>query len=329
MLLPILFPKLPKETVVRRVDSATVTSTLDVSRRFLRPLKSSKRSPCVAAAGVNTSYNKRMFRLPIFSAVICALAAVPSVWSADNQLTAREKADGWILLFDGHSFAGWEDPAQKSPPGDSFDIADHCLHATRHPKIDEDLFTARTWRDFEFDFDWKISPAGNSGVKFRIQDRIFLLSETKSRFEDLANDSALHRRTDRPAKGQEYVVGFEYQITDNAANSDAVHNGPLHQTAALYDIFAAAKDVALPVGEFNHGRLIVKGKHVEHWLNGEKAIDASLDGPEVAAAMAKRWGMGTPIYKLLVEQPRNQCQISLQNHGDEAWFKNLKIRELN
>ncbi|MGA2119113.1 MAG: DUF1080 domain-containing protein [Bryobacteraceae bacterium] len=270
-----------------------------------------------------------MSKLLTTGAIICVLAAAPRLWGADNELTAQERAAGWILLFDGHSFAGWEDPARKSPPGDSFNIADGCLHATAHPKIDEDLFTARTWGDFEFDFDWKISPRGNSGVKYRIQDRIFLRSEHKPKFEDLANDSALHRRTDRPAKGQEYVVGFEYQITDNATNPDAVQRGPLHATAALYDIFAPLKDATLPVGEFNHSRLIVKGKHVEHWLNGGKVVDASLDAPEVAAAMAKRWGAGSPIYNLLVDQPRKQCQISLQNHNDEAWFKNLKIRELN
>ncbi|MGA1997989.1 MAG: DUF1080 domain-containing protein [Bryobacteraceae bacterium] len=270
-----------------------------------------------------------MSRLLTPGAMICFLAAAARLWGADNQLTTQEKADGWILLFDGHSFAGWEDPARKSPTGDSFTIADGCLRATPHPRIDEDLFTERTWGDFEFDFDWKISPAGNSGVKYRIQDRIFLLSELKPRFEDLANDSALHRRADRPARGQEYVVGFEYQITDNAANPDAVRNGPLHRTAALYDISAPLKDATRPVGEFNRSRLIVKGKHVEHWLNGEKVVDAGLDAPEVAAAMAKRWGAGTPIYKLLVGQPRQQCRISLQNHNDEAWFKNLKIRELN
>jgi hypothetical protein len=262
-------------------------------------------------------------------AMFCAFAATLPLGAADNELNPREKAAGWVLLFDGHSFANWEDPGKKSPPGDSFTIADGCLRATPHPKIDEDLFTERTWGDFEFNFDWKISPRGNSGVKYRIQDRIFLRNEHKPKFEDLANESELHRRTDRPVKGQEYVVGFEYQITDNAKNPDAVFRGPLHATGALYDIFPPLKDVTLPVGEFNHSRLIVKGKHVEHWLNGVKVVDASLDAPEVAAAMAKRWGDGSPIYKLLVEQPRRQCQISLQNHDDEAWFKNLKIRELN
>ena len=270
-----------------------------------------------------------MPRLPSLGVITCVLAATAGLRGADNELTAKEKAEGWILLFDGHSFAGWEDPAKKSPPGDSFTIAGDCLHAVSHPKIVEDLFTARSWGDFEFDFDWRISPAGNSGVKYRIQDRVWLLAGPRPRFEDLANDSAIHRRTDRPAKAQEYVVGFEYQITDDAANPDALRNGPLHCTAALYDIFAAARDVTRPVGEFNHARLVVRGKHVEHWLNGEKVVDASLDAPEVAAAMAKRWGEGAPIYKLLVEQPRRQCQISLQNHGDEAWFKNLKIRVLD
>jgi hypothetical protein len=72
----------------------------------------------------------------------------------------------------------------------------------------------------------------------------------------------------------------------------------------------------------------VKGKHTEHWLNGVKEVDAALDDPEVARAMAKRWGEGSPVYHLLVDQPRQSFPISLQNHGDEAWFKNLKIRRL-
>jgi hypothetical protein len=82
------------------------------------------------------------------------------------------------------------------------------------------------------------------------------------------------------------------------------------------------------VGEFNHSRLVVKGDHVEHWLNGEKVVDASLKAPEVERAAAKRWGAGNPIYNLMVKQPRTDCPISLQNHDNPAWFKNIKIRKL-
>jgi hypothetical protein len=248
--------------------------------------------------------------------------------AADNQLTAEGKKDGWILLFDGRTFENWEDPTKKSPPGDSFSIEDGCFQATSHPKITEDLFTTRTWGDFDLQWDWKIAPRGNSGVKYRIQDRIWVSGQPGRNFEDTVNEAMRDRPTTRPAHGQEYVIGFEYQMTDDAANPDALHNGPKHRTAALYDIFPAVNTDPRPVGEFNHSELIVRGKHIEHWLNGAQVLDASLDAPEIAAGMAKRWGAGSSVYDLLVKQPRTRCLISLQNHGDNAWFKNIKIKEL-
>ncbi len=264
-------------------------------------------------------------RLCYLLPVCAALASLP-LDAADNQLTTQEKAAGWRLLFDGKTYAGWEDPVRKSPPGDSFTIEDGCLKATPHPRINEDLFTTDTFRDFELLFDWKISPGGNSGVKYRIQDRIILLGEGASKFEDLVALSFRKRTTVRPAKGQEYVVGFEYQITDNATNKDAAANGPKHQTGALYDTFAPVRDATRPVGEFNQSRLLVEGDHVEHWLNGVKVVDASLRAPEVATGARERWGEGSAVYDLLVKQPRPSCQISLQNHNDAAWFRNIKIR---
>jgi hypothetical protein len=259
----------------------------------------------------------------------CAVLTLPCLRAADNELTARERAAGWRLLFDGKTYANWEDPTRKSPPGDSFTIEDGCLKPVAHPKIEEDLFTKDTFTDFELEFDWKISPAGNSGVKYRIQDRGFLIDPGPQRmkFEDQANASFKNKRTDRPAKGQEYVVGFEYQVLDNAKNPDALR-GTNHQAGALYDMFSPLKDMTRPVGEFNHSRLVVKGDHVEHWLNGEKVVDASLDAPEVAKGTGSRWGVGSPVYDLLVKHPRKACQISLQNHSSDAWFKNIKIREL-
>jgi hypothetical protein len=260
--------------------------------------------------------------LPVAAFLALTLSA------ADNQLTPQEKAAGWKLLFDGKTFDNWVDPTRMSPPGTSFVIEDGCLKATAHPAIEEDLFSADTYSDFELEWDWKISPRGNSGLKYRIQDHLFLPERSVPHFEDNVNAALKSRRSDRPAKGQDYVIGFEYQITDNATNPDARYNGALHQTAALYDIFAASKDVTKPVGEFNHSRLVVKGDRVEHWLNGEKVLDASLKAPEVAKSMAKRWGEGAPVYDLLVKQPTKECRISLQNHGDLAWFKNIKIRKL-
>jgi hypothetical protein len=248
--------------------------------------------------------------------------------AADNQLTGAEKTAGWRLLFDGRTYDGWQDPSKRTPPGDSFLIEDGCLKAVSHPKIVEDLFTRDTFRDFELQFDWRISRAGNSGVKYRIQDHLYI-PDGHEKFEDRVKAALLAPRLPRPPKGQDYVIGFEYQLTDNAANSDARAHGPKHQTAALYDVEPPSRDATRAVGEFNHSLLIVHGDHVEHWLNGEKVLDTSLKSPAVAAAMQQRWGADSPVYDLLVHQPHADCPISLQNHDDEAWFKNIKIRAIS
>jgi len=265
----------------------------------------------------------------ICSAALLAALPLGGLWAADNQLTPQETKAGWVLLFDGRDFSRWEDPARKSPAGDSFVIEDGCLKAVAHPRIVEDLFSEENYGDFELEWDWKISAAGNSGLKYRIQDRVFLNGQLAPRFEDKVNQALANRPAGRPSRGQEYVVGFEYQITDDIRNSDAVHGGPRHRTAALYDIFPPLAQRSRPVGEFNHSRLVVRGKHFEHWLNGEMVVQGGLDAPEVALSMTKRWGEGSRVWELLVKQPRARCPISLQNHGDDAWFKNIRIRTLN
>jgi hypothetical protein len=248
----------------------------------------------------------KLAKLAVFF-IACALSA------ADNQ---------WKVLFDGKTFANWQ-------PAPTFTIEDGCLKAVKNPALTEDLFSNDTYSDFELEFDWKISPAGNSGVKYRIQDHVILLDEKLPRFEDQVNAALKNRRTDKPVHGQDYVVGFEYQVIDNGGHPDALRGGALHRTGALYDMFPPLMDASKPVGEFNRSRLVVKGDHVEHWLNGTKVVDASLKAPEVAKNTAKRWGQGSPVYELLVKQPRKACPISLQNHGDEAWFKNIRIRRLD
>src|SRR5881227_319798 len=133
-------------------------------------------------SGSTRWHNSRMSKAMRLCALAGVLALSNGARAADNQLTPQEKAAGFKLLFDGKTFAGWEDPTKKSPPGESFTIEDGCLKSTSHPKIDEDLFTKATFADFELEFDWKISPKGNSGVKYRIQKRIFLLDEKLPRF---------------------------------------------------------------------------------------------------------------------------------------------------
>ncbi len=259
---------------------------------------------------------------------VTALLLSTGAQGATNTLAPEEKSAGWVLLFDGKSMKGWEDPRQKAPPGDAWIIEDGCLKATSKPRIREDLFTRRNFRDFELVFDWRISPAGNSGVKYRIQDHLFILPrEPNEKFEASVQRSFEHRTNQRPHEGEDYVVGFEYQMTDDTANQDAQSNST-HTAGALYDITGPSKAAALPAGEFNRSRVVLRGNHVEHWLNGVKVVDSSLDGPEAMAAIEKRWAVVPAIHQMLSRQPKKDCPISLQNHGDEAWFRDIKIRRL-
>ena len=237
--------------------------------------------------------------------------------------------DGWIDLFDGKTMTHWVDPRQKTPAGDSWTIEDGCLKAQKKPHINEDLFSDQTYRDFELEFDWRISAGGNSGVKYRIQDHLWVPRQAgvREKFELQVEHGYANRTSERPDKGQDYVVGFEYQITDDASNGDAKSN-PTHTAGALYDMIAPSLSPARPAGEFNHSRIVVRGNHVEHWMNGSKVVDGSLDSAAALAGIEKRWASSPHVLELLTKQPKKDCPISLQNHGDEAWFRNIRIRKL-
>ncbi|MFN0165429.1 MAG: DUF1080 domain-containing protein [Bryobacteraceae bacterium] len=264
-----------------------------------------------------------MFLLPAF-----ALA------SGSNSLSRQEKAAGWILLFDGKSLAAWHDPAQWSPRGDSWTIEDGCIKARPNPRVGEDLLSKATFRDFEMAFEWKISPGGNSGVKYRIQDRVRITESTRARnrsWEQWYSDEVRLRRVDRArlAPGDrlwEQVVGYEYQMID-AAHEDARRGGS-HVTGALYDLDAPVNPNILPAGQFNSSRIVVRGDHTEHWLNGVKVLDADLNTPKHKEAFARRWGADSGMYKLYADPTRKDCPIGLQNHGDAVWFRKLRIRRL-
>ena len=253
---------------------------------------------------------------------LCA-ATLPAA-DAPNTLTKEEKAGGWKLLFDGKSMKGWQ------APGDSWIVEDGALKSAPKPKIREDLFTKATYADFELTWEWKIEANGNSGLKYRIQDRFFVDERRVKefgKFENLANDAARKRQYKRGDSTQEYIVGFEYQMIDNEGHADA-RRGAYYQAGALYSMIPASQPAAKPVGDYNQSRVVVKGNHIEHWLNGVKVAEGELNAPATLEKSAARWTTESPIHKALAEQPKKLCPIALQNHGDAAWFRSLKIRKL-
>lgn len=267
----------------------------------------------------------------------CGSAPEGRVKKVQNQLTAEETADGWILLFDGTSLEAWEDPAQERPPGTAWVIEDGCIKGVDNPRLREDLVSREDYGDFELVFEWRISPGGNSGVKYLVQDRAVLVdglvNPDAERFEDKVEYELEHRKGNRNSLGpddriEEYTIAYEYQIIDNEGHPDA-QPGSDRTTGAIYGIAAPSAAVVRPVGEFNHSRIRLQGARVQHWLNGTRVLDVDLDSNETRKKLEARWGRHSTVYRLLVELPRRRAPIALQHHNDEVWFRNLKIRRLD
>ena len=273
---------------------------------------------------------------PTLLALFVATAAASAFAQPLNTLTPEEQHSGWILLFDGKSFDGWVDPNLKDPPAHAWEVVDGCLKTVPHAATREDLMSVREFSDFEMVFDWKVAPGANSGVKYRIQALVFMDAdkvrhgvpyEQQVEFEFQNHPS--DRKTVRAGgRYEEYPVAFEYQVIDSARHPDALR-GASYRAAALYGMAPVTSFEDRPVGEWNSSRIVLRGKHVEHWLNGVKVVDTSLDAPAVRQAIEKRWHDAPGIRQLLLDQPVASSPVALQHHVDAAWYRNIKIRPLN
>lgn len=226
--------------------------------------------------------------------VILLLTMVSLDAAADNQLTDAERREGWMLLFDGKTSAGWQEITGKPFPTNCWAIEDASLKALVRTDGFQDIRTVATFHSFDLQFDWKILPDGNSGVKYRIQQ-----------VDEWTNGAGRQAR----------ARGLEYQLADDR-NDDAASD-PRRVTGSLYSLIAPSPRVPPKIGAFNHSRILVRGTHVEHWLNDVKVVEFQTDAPEIARLLH----VDGP---LIEEGP-----ISLQNHSSETWFRNIKIRELH
>ncbi len=212
----------------------------------------------------------------------------------------------WISLFDGKTFKGWRGLGRDSVPAGHWVIEQGCikkvesgkvpLQADGQPLQGGDLMTEDTFTDFELYFEWKISRGGNSGVKYNVSESMSVSHEPKYA-----------------------ALGFEYQILDDQLHPDA--KNPTHRAAALYDLIAPQNKVLKPVGQFNQSRIVFIGNHGEHWLNGKKVLEFDLNSSDFQQRFAKSKYRNIPNFA-----QKRSGHIVLQDHTDEVWFRNIKIK---
>jgi hypothetical protein len=250
---------------------------------------------------------------PAESAAGADSAAAGELAAAPNTLTDEERAGGWRLLFDGQSLTGWRGIGIDSVPSAHWTIEEDAIkkipsgevpvQADGQPTSGGDLMTTETFGDFELASDWKVSEGGNSGVKYNVSEELSMSNPPSSA-----------------------ALGFEYQILDDDRHPDANAGVDGNRKAGgLYDLMGASDDKPLnPPGEWNQARIVYRGNHGEHWLNGQKVLEYDLGSAQMDSLLAA--SKYAPIAGFA---DRRNGHIVLQDHNDAAWFRNIRIRPLN
>ncbi len=227
-------------------------------------------------------------------------AAVPNA----NTLSDSEKGEGWSLLWDGKTSEGWRSIKGAAFPTAGWEIKDGLLIINEtcgaESAASGDIITNGKYSNFELQLDFKITPGANSGIKTFVDPEL--------------------------NKGPGSAIGPEFQILDDQRHPDAKLGRPGTRTVgSLYDMQAALADkMVKPVGEWNTARILSDSKRLTYWLNGVKTIDIERGGKEwrdlVADSKYKIW----PNFGELAEG-----HILLQDHGNQVFFRNIKIRDFS
>lgn len=242
-----------------------------------------------------------------------ALSSCVGGGSTQSETADSTALDGYIVLFDGETFEGWRGYNKDTIPG-AWTIEDGCIKINGSGSGEAgannggDLLFEQQFGNFEFDFEWKVDKASNSGVFYLVQE----IEDTPS-----------------------YYSAPEYQVLDNENHVDArLGVDGNRQSASLYDLVAAKPQNSKPYGEWNTGKIIVQKGTVLHFQNGELVVEYHLWTPEWNEMIANSKFAEDKIpqaYELLLNcgGENKEGYIVLQDHGDNTWFRNLRIKELD
>lgn len=224
--------------------------------------------------------------------------------AADNTLTEQELKDGWVLLWDGTTTEGWRSAKSEEFPDHGWAIEDGILKVRPADGAESanggDIITRKTYRNFILKVDFKLTPGANSGIKYFVDPEL--------------------------NKGAGSAIGCEFQLLDNDLHPDAKLGVKGNRTlASLYDLIPADGSIweQFDMDRFHTATIIVRDNKVEHWLDGAKAVEyergTQMWNALVAYSKYRDWpGFGNAA----------EGHILLQDHGNEVWFKNIKIKVL-
>jgi hypothetical protein len=238
----------------------------------------------------------------VAAGIVACLLLIESVFAQDNVLTEKEKLDGWMLLFDGKTMNGWRGAYMDSLPNKGWEVRDGMLIVKEsgggEASFGGDIVTLQQFSSFEFQVDFRLTEGANSGIKYFVTEQL--------------------PKTPGSAKG------LEYQLLDDAKHPDAKLGINGNRTlASLYDLIPGTNKKANPIGEWNHARIIVNNRHVEHWLNGVKVLEYGRGGKEYLAHKAE-----SKFKDIAGFGEAELGHILLQDHGNQVYFRNIKIKIL-
>lgn len=241
----------------------------------------------------------------IFLSIIVVAVVFASCVNSKKERKLNVDSDGWSVLFDGESFDGWRGYGRNDIPT-AWTIDDGAIKINGLHRGDAadggDIIFDRKFSNFELTFEWKVSKGANSGV-------FYLVQEIK----------------DKPI----WKSSPEYQILDNANHIDAkrgVNNN--RQSASLYDLIPAVPQNSKPFGEWNSGRIIVYKGTVTHSQNGEDVLTYNL-WTDQWKEMVEKGKFEDSEHFINAGGENLEGYIGLQDHGDDVWFRNIKVKELN
>ena len=235
------------------------------------------------------NFKKIITFIPVFLFLMTAFGQAKK----PNTLTKKEKKQGWILLFDGITSNGWTKSNGQAFPEKGWEIKDGILKLAENAKAG-DIVTVDEYSDFDFSLDFRLSPTCNSGIKYFYYNY--------------------------PKGGS---LGMEFQLLDDKLSDD--NKKANHLCGSLYDIIPSDETVKKmnKIGEWNNARIVSKGKHVEHWLNGIKVVEYDRGSEAYLAGVALSKYKTEPVFGTI-----EKGRILLQDHNHEISFRNIKIRKL-